>query len=167
MIEENASKLNKILIGIIAILVIFIGMLLMLYLNKKCNCSLCESVETTTSSSTVKETKSTQVTSTPPDVLREHQVHSLLIKYGEEYYKYIYPSISNKNLEEFSKYGIETDLESIINHYTIDLNKDISSEFMLNGKQFVDIKKTKIIFYPKEPYGINDVDVRVSAVYNH
>ena len=160
MNDDKKTKVTIIiLLSIIVVLVFLLSIITILYFNKKCNCVSNE--ETTTST-----TNSTEPTSTPPDIIKEHEVHRLLLEYGKEYYKSMYPYLVKKQIESFEEDGIETDLNSIIYYYEIDLKQDIASEFMINGKEFADRKETKIIFYPKEPYGEEDVDIRIDAKYN-
>lgn len=92
---------------------------------------------------------------------KEAKLNNLLVELGSEFYTNFYyeqlGETKEDTLKNFTEIGIKVDLDNL-SRYNKELNSEKIAEFKNNGND-CDKANTKVVIYPKDPYGKNDFTI--------
>ena len=80
--------------------------------------------------------------------------------YENFYYDLAIKDLGQSQIEKFEKNGIEITLGTVEKRNL--KNKEMVQQFKKLNKESCDKEKTKVVIYPKEPYGKNDYELKVT-----
>ncbi len=157
MNDEKIDELNKgikILIFFVIILIVLVSSFFAVFMLSK--------DKETTKTDNKETTAATTITTTTTTTAKDHKLFTL----GTEFYEGFYWNDCGKNgdnyrkeyLDKFKDIGIKVNIDNLIRYNSDDQE---ALEYYFSD---YDTVETRVIFYPKKPYGVKDYTIKLEIV---